>query len=368
MLNIVRPALPESCRIICVSDIHTHWCELDLLLKKCGYKAGEDFLFILGDILERGNDNINALRYVKKLADNERVYVIEGNNDMFVHGLAVRYDDEKFLQRFGNKPNCCFGEMAEVLGISEFEKDTAEKRKAVYEHFKAEIDFVIGLPDCIETDGHIFIHAGLEDRSDWENSDSTQVKLIPRFTDKSHSAEKTVVCGHFPCYALGRQNNNLPIFDEKRNIIDIDGGAGVKPAQQLNALIIKKDGGSYKYSVEFQPTAAQKTVLSDLEGRNDWIYADYERHSFTLLTFSPDTNPVGFVEVQNNETGEQGIVPECMSGYWDNILHVWGNLNSFPSVKKGEPIWVYAEYGEYCWCITASGEVGSVPKIIIGDN
>lgn len=97
MLNIIRPQLPECCRIICVSDIHTHWQALDELLKKCRYKAGEDFLFILGDILERGNDNINALRYVMKLSESPRVFVIEGNNDTYVTGLAMRYDDQKFL-------------------------------------------------------------------------------------------------------------------------------------------------------------------------------------------------------------------------------------------------------------------------------
>lgn len=34
MDKIIKLALPEDCRIIAVSDIHTHWQLLDSLLKK----------------------------------------------------------------------------------------------------------------------------------------------------------------------------------------------------------------------------------------------------------------------------------------------------------------------------------------------
>ena len=363
MLNIIRPTLPGNCRIICVSDIHTHWRELEKLLYQCAYTAGEDFLFILGDILERGDDNIAALRYVMELAKAPRVYVIGGNNDTYVTGLALRYDDEKFLQRFSAKPNCCFGEMAKTLGITDFSEDTAAKRRQVYEAYKAEIDFVHNLLDAIETEEHIFVHAGLEGEN-WTEMTDFRHMLIPRFIDRENPTDKTIVCGHFPAYAIGRQNDDLPIFDTERRIIDIDGGAGVKPAAQINALIIKKNGSKYSYKTEFLPIGETKTVIADHKGSEGWIYADFEQHRFERID---EPAPEGFGVFRNLDTGEKGIAPYCMSGEWGGILHVWGNLNAFPSVKKGEPIWVFAEYGEYCWCITASGEVGSVPKKIIGD-
>lgn len=362
MLNIVRPTLPERCRIICVSDIHTHYEELDRLLGKCSYKKGEDFLFILGDILERGKDNIAALRYVKELCKTKRVYAVEGNNDTHVTGLALRYDDEKFLRRFGGKPECCFGEMAETLGIDSFSEDTSSKRKAVYEAYKDDIDFIFNLPEVIETEDFIFVHAGIPDRPDWENCEQYDVMLINRFIDKAHQSPKTVVCGHFPTYALGRRNDNLPLFDNERRIIDIDGGAGVKPAAQINALIIDKDGSDYSYRTVFLPIGEAKTVMRDHSGSDNWIFADYEQHRFERVD---EPAPEGFGVFRNLDTGEQGIAPLCMSGEWGGVLHVWGNLNSFPGVKCGEPVWTYAEYGGYCWCITASGEVGSVPKNVI---
>lgn len=239
MLNVVKISLPENCRIICISDIHTHWHEMERLLAHCNYKAGEDFLFILGDILERGDDNINALRYVMRLAEKKRVIVIGGNNDMFVHGFAVRYSDEKFRESFAKKPKRCFVEMGETIGITDFSEKLSEKRRAVYEAYKTEIDYIMNLPDAIETDEHIFVHAGIEGH-DWYSMEPKKARGKRRFINRSHESDKTVVCGHFPCYAAGRQNSNLPIFDYERRIIDIDGGAGVNLAAQINALIIEK--------------------------------------------------------------------------------------------------------------------------------
>ncbi len=360
MLNIIRPVLPENARIICVSDIHTHWRETKQLLEQCSYKAGEDFLFILGDILERGSDNIGALRYLMELARNERVLVIEGNNDTYVTGLALRYDDDKFLERYAKKQGC-FGEMARSLGIEDFTEDTSAKRRAVYEAYKAEIDFIHNLPEVIETEQHIFVHAGILNKPNWEDCPQYDVMLIPRFVDLQHRSEKMVICGHTPTYAIGRANSNLPVMDFSRRIIDIDGGAGVKPAAQINALIISKSGSEYSYDTEFVPIGEPRKAVADVCGRDGWIYADFERHSFTELP-APEDIPAGFITVHCNESGAEGIVPQCMSGSWDGIFHVWGNLNAFPSVQAGEQIWVYAEYGDYCWCITHSGDVGSVPK------
>ena len=53
-MNIVKVTLPEKCRIICVSDIHAHYAEFARLLRKCDYNNESDYLFILGDILEKG--------------------------------------------------------------------------------------------------------------------------------------------------------------------------------------------------------------------------------------------------------------------------------------------------------------------------
>lgn len=69
MDKIIKIALPENCRMIAVSDIHTHWRLLDRLLKRAEYDPKNDYLVIVGDILEHGSDNIKTLEYVKALCD-----------------------------------------------------------------------------------------------------------------------------------------------------------------------------------------------------------------------------------------------------------------------------------------------------------
>ena len=60
--------------------------------------------------------------------------------------------------------------MAESIGITDLTTDFDNKRNAVNQKFAKELSFVSGLPTAIETEKHIFVHAGIENRTDWENS------------------------------------------------------------------------------------------------------------------------------------------------------------------------------------------------------
>lgn len=83
MDKIIDLSLPEKCRILAVSDIHTHWQLFDRLLKKAKYDPQNDYLVIVGDILEHGSDNIKALEYVKALCDkSDKAILLMGNNDI----------------------------------------------------------------------------------------------------------------------------------------------------------------------------------------------------------------------------------------------------------------------------------------------
>lgn len=81
MMNIVKVSLPEKCRIICVSDIHAHYDEFARLLRKCDYNNESDYLFILGDILEKGRQNIETLHFIQKLSHDKKCVCIKGNNE-----------------------------------------------------------------------------------------------------------------------------------------------------------------------------------------------------------------------------------------------------------------------------------------------
>ncbi|MCM1488762.1 MAG: metallophosphoesterase, partial [Firmicutes bacterium] len=247
-MKIITPKLPSDCRIITVSDIHGNLRHFQMLLEKCGYSPNDDYLFILGDIVEKGRDSLAALRFVQRLCQNEKTVLILGNNDTMCHRMAFHDTKEYFLERIKQRPHNTYLEMAESLGIDSFETDFEQKRQRVNKHFEKELDFIKNLPLAIETEDFIFIHAGIENRPDWRNTSEKFALTEPWFLEKEHQADKTVICGHYPTYNYKAANNtNLPLIDEEKRIIGIDGGASTKWAGQLNALIINYTEGKYVF-------------------------------------------------------------------------------------------------------------------------
>mgnify|MGYP004502485885 FL=1 len=358
-MKIIRKNLEERCRIICVSDIHGRCGEFAALLEKCGYKAGVDYLFILGDLVEKGSRNIETIRLAKSLSEqSDRVVVLKGNNDTMCGYMAFSDDRERFMKRLESRPKNTFCEMAQTIGITDFGDNFDEKRQRTAEAYSDELDFLEQLPLALETDGHIFVHAGIENRSDWENSDMWTFLSAPWFLRSSHPLEKYVVVGHFPTYNFSRSGNtNFPIIDRENRIIGIDGGCEVKWAGQLNAFIINKNGGEYSYETVFMPLSDGKTVKKDWVSLNTVIYCDYEKDHLEILGEDGD-----FLQVKIIRSGKVGRIPKCMTGNWNGALHGWINLNSFVSAKVGETFYQYGNIGKYAFGIHENGQVGMIPQ------
>lgn len=357
-MKIEKVALPEKCRIICVSDIHGHADDFEKLLDKCEYDADKDFLFILGDILEKGTQNIKMIRLVKKLCRNEKAICIQGNNDTMCERMAYRDDKEKFLSRLLSRPQNTYMDMAKEIGITDFSEDFDAKRERVNESFKEELEFIRDLPFAIDTKDYIFVHAGIENRQDWENSAEVVIQNVYWWLRKEHPLSKTVVVGHFPCYNFSRSGNtNLPIIDEEKRIIDIDGGCSVKWVGQLNGFIINKDGENYSYETRFLPLVPESVVTRDYNPGRSYKYLDYEESDLEIIG-----KDGVFIDVRNKADGTTGRIPECCTGYWNDRLHGWINLDSFVKVNKGDKYYIYGEFGEFYIGLCENGQVGMIPK------
>ena len=360
MMNIVKVTLPEKCRIICVSDIHAHYDEFARLLRKCDYNNESDYLFILGDILEKGRQNIETLHFIQKLSHDKKCVCIKGNNDTMVSRMAFDDEKEKFLERLTYRPVNAYMQMAESIGITNFTTDFDNKRNAVNEKFDGELSFITELPLAIETEKYIFVHAGVENRPDWENSSEQFVLCAPWWIRSGHALDKYVVVGHFPTYNFARgKNTNLPIIDNDKKIIDIDGGCSVKSAGQINAFIITKDGESYSYDNVFEPSESCEkcTVIKDYTAARHYSYLDYEKSDLEILGKSD-----GLVSVRDKHSGNSGLILENYIAQWgDGRFHGWTNLDAFVCVNKGETFCVYYKNEKYCYGIAQSGEVGMIP-------
>lgn len=71
--------------IYCVGDIHGCFNELKQLLRKIDFSPSTDTLYILGDLINRGANSVEVLRYLMTLEGS--AHCILGNHD--IHTLAV---------------------------------------------------------------------------------------------------------------------------------------------------------------------------------------------------------------------------------------------------------------------------------------
>lgn len=357
-MKILKPSIPDNCRIITVSDIHANLKHFKALLEKCGYNKNTDFLFILGDLLEKGEENLATLRYVRELCQNERVILIKGNNDTMCDRMAFHDSREYFFERISSRPHNTYLEMAKSLGIDSFDNDFEAKREKINSLFKDELDFMKNLPLAIETKDFIFIHAGIENRPDWQNTEEKFALTRPWFFEEEHQAGKTVICGHYPAYNYKAANNsNLPVVNKERGIICIDGGASVKWAGQLNALIINFKDGKYFFETVFQPIGEEMRVKFPVTSSCKPIYLNWEKHDLTVLEERED-----FLYVKINQTEETGLIAKSHIGQWDGKIHGWINLNSFLSASVGEKFCRCGETERFFFGISEKGQVGFLPK------
>lgn len=366
MRSVIRLELPEKCRLIAVSDIHTSCDLLDRMLKKADYDPEKDYLVIVGDILEHWNNNINTLRYVKQLCDkSERAYCLLGNNDTFCTSMAYTYQYERFSQKFyysenGNENT--FLQMARSVGYDHCtEENWLDIRSAVIEKYGDLLEFVRDLPICLETQEYVFVHAGLENRPDWENTDDIYAITAKWFMREENPTGKWLVVGHFPTYNYKRSNaTDLPVIDEGKKMICIDGGLSIKKACQMNLLIINKDGENYSREILWDTPFPKRMVKEDFSCELEPVYVDWSDQDIEILG-----EKCGILKLRDNVTGGVGYIPQRELYDFDGKLHVYQFLSSFPTVKKGERVSVCAEDNGMLLVITEKGTVGWLPQNLI---
>lgn len=250
-------------RILAIGDIHGNLGLFKSLLCKLQYCPEKDTLVILGDLVQKGPENLGVLQLVMQLAQKKNVYVLLGNNDSFVEDGA---DEDVFSHTAWFKERSLLGEMALAAGekIPETVEETRILRWKMRDAFPDEHNFLRELPHILETDSFLFAHAGLKDEN-LQNQDVEFVLSTPRFHETvSHQFSKMLLTGHWPTgnYRNDRMSN-APIYHETCNVLSIDGGNGVKRCGQLNGVILNQKTGGWSWTYadrfpEIQAPCSQK--------------------------------------------------------------------------------------------------------------
>ncbi|MET1249324.1 metallophosphoesterase [Sporolactobacillus sp. STCC-11] len=282
MLHIQNITLPETGRVIVISDIHGDLQLFQTLLKKVHYTT-DDTLIINGDLCERGPDSLGVIRFARKLTEeNGNAYITEGNCDRLIHHAFDH--DPTFFDHLERNPHSIMNEWLQEHGHTYADFDSVFALSNYYRaHCGAEIDWLFSLPTALETDNYLFIHAGLDNIRDWRETSHRSATALPHFYTREHQCTKTVVVGHWPVvnYRAETLTCHNPIIDHAKRMICIDGGNQVRFDGQLNALIIERhprgDQFSYTYADHFHQFATiRKAYTAPADFIGTLNYPNYE--------------------------------------------------------------------------------------------
>ena len=231
-------SLEKDFRVLVVSDIHGNLDLFERLLQKSRYNPKEDYLFILGDFVEKGPKSLSTLRYIMHLQDNDKCFVLKGNCET-IFEVFYELGSEDYFNYFKNNKSTLLYEMCIECGIDLESnitfKETIETLKRKY---SKEYDYLKSLPSIIETEDYVFVHAGIPEI---ESNKYADYLRLNDFNNIAKRQKKLTIVGHYPTVNYSKDYLSYkPHFNYTKNIISIDGGNIVKSAGQLNMLIINK--------------------------------------------------------------------------------------------------------------------------------
>lgn len=348
-------------RILVTSDIHGYLSYFKNILEKASFSEN-DVLFIVGDMIEKGPDNLGTLRYVMELCRQGNVVPLIGNVDAYrlqlIDGLSEENatDFYNYILRLRKWIGSSFyEELAAECGYAiNSPEDILLAKQDVIAHFQNEFQFLANLPTVVETQNYIFVHGGLREKEVLANERKGLFELtkFDAFMAKTpHVFDKYVTVGHWPVALYNTSIQQLnPIINRDKKIISIDGGCGLKKEAQLNLLIIPDircsvDEISY-LSYDSIPTIR---ALDDQKGSESPLFISWINREIKILEKGEE-----FSYVEHLQSGRKLHIPntyiqkdaEC-SDYTDYIL----------PVKKGDKLSLLSKYSKGC-IVKKNGVIG----------
>jgi len=235
-------------KLYVISDIHGYFSIMKDAFDKAGFEADneEHLLICLGDYFDRGNENLEVLKYFERL---KNCVLLKGNHEDML--LKLLYTGKvEYHHRINGTINTLdnfFGK--DVFDLSDNTLDFSGKTRTV----DRICDFIYDKSDYFETENYVFVHGwipsgcksaeDLKNASDvqWEEARKSKWHLNYKGTPPLEG--KTLVCGHVPTFYAGlvepSWNENCTDIFYGNGLIAID--AGTHDTKKANVLVIEDD-------------------------------------------------------------------------------------------------------------------------------
>lgn len=221
----------------CISDIHGHWENFEAFLNDIDE---DDRVFLLGDVVDKGNDPIRVLQHVMK---DKRFTMLLGNHEHMMYCYLKSHSSEDYIQwmllNHGNDTYLPFMELS------------AQQQKEIFEYIE---NLPLCIPDLQVNGRHFYlVHAmPYGDKHVKMNDVDFDFEIIAQFVWSRYEGQDmpqgvTVIAGHTPVVYYRRHHepfgNNGELADS--NFIDIDGGLAMSNGESV-LIALKLDDLSYR--------------------------------------------------------------------------------------------------------------------------
>lgn len=353
-IKVQNLTLNEEKRILCMSDIHGNFLYFKNLLELLHYDEQSDYLILLGDLIEKGNESLKVLRFVMNLPNT---YVLMGNceyvrTQIFLKNPAYLASLKSILLQ--DKYPSILKEMQAELHLNIESLREEEIIDQFNEKFADEINFLLHLPHVLEHEKIRFVHAGTMHESISENT-LNEILTIPNFHQICPVFKKWCVVGHYPTVNYSKKIPSFnPIIDYEKKVISIDGGNIVSPYGQLNALVI-----SSLKTMKFSYKSYEKRILLTIP-----FEQKENEDSFYLSFLDAEVKIIGDIDdkvalVKTNE--HVFAIAKSEISHYHGKTYVFNYTNYYMPVKKFDKVYLYKQT-PFAYLVKKNGILGWVRK------
>lgn len=209
-----------------ISDIHGDFSRFKNLLKKINFNYENDIMYILGDALDRGKENLALIDFIQ---NNDNIFMIKGNHELFAQMyLSGQLDREQWIAWGGEHT------ANEVDALN-------DKDKKLLNEFILNLDYYFEIDvdgerwilthsgldaDCLVlSDGKVKVKESIEkaiEENKFKYLVSNDIHYLPY--SKTKILDHFMVVGHTPVMRLNEDGSYRIIHRDK--FMCIDSGAG----------------------------------------------------------------------------------------------------------------------------------------------
>lgn len=239
-----------------IGDVHGCLSRLEQLLT-C-WNPDSEKLFFIGDLIDRGENSYGVVQLAMKLHTEYGAVVIGGNHEeMFLEWLDAPLNHASYYYPRGGQAT-----ISSFLDEDRFHSlSPIDLSNQLFQGFPEEIKFFESLPDYVEYENYIFVHAGIDpSRRDWKDTGTMFFRSIrePFYTKKNETG-KVVVFGHTPTRRIHPNKSDDIWISSCETKIGIDGGAVF--GGMLHGLHVKENGEHQLHSVSSNHEIKERTFF-----------------------------------------------------------------------------------------------------------